>query len=121
MVLKEIREHVFDIPDRLKSIDKEYHIYYNPSTLSYELHNLRYNPSFQLILPFTQLDCRTVEYVRRTRLDRILNDINTIEEYNEKLQTSKIDSIMNEASYKIRSLNNYINKGGSEIPLYDEM
>lgn len=86
-----------------------------------ELHSLRRNPSFQMVMPYKQLDARAVEYVRRTRVDKILDEINQIDEYNQKLEEKIINQTMDEFNTKMKSVVNYMNRGGSELPSYSEL
>lgn len=119
--LRLIAGNVFDIPQRLMEIDESYRLYYNAKRNVIELHNINYNPSFQLVLPFEQLDSRVVDYVRRTRVDKIIAELKGIDEYNQSLEQKLINQILDEFHTKTKSLINYMNRGGSQIPSYSEL
>lgn len=116
--LRLISGNCFDIPQRLRGIDDDYRIYYNPQRAVFELHNLRHVPTLQLVLPYSQLDCRTVEYVRRTRIDRIMSEIEGIDEHNQMLEQRLVNQTLDEIHQKTKDIINYMNRGGSEIPPY---
>lgn len=119
--LRLIEGNCFDIPSRLRELDDDYRLYFNAKKCVIELHNLRQSPTFQLVLPFKQLDSRVVEYVRKTRVDKILSEIEEIDEYNERLQEKLINQTLDEMHEKTKSIVNYMNRGGSQIPSYSEL
>lgn len=116
-----ISGNCFDIPFRVRELDADYRLYYNVKNNVIELHNLRHKPTFQLVLPYKQLDVRTVEYVRRTRVDKMLDEIDGIDEYNRNLENKIINRTLDEMHKKTESIVNYMNRGGSYIPSYSEL
>lgn len=119
--LRLISSNCFDIPKRIRELDDNYRLYYNVRKNVIELHSLRRNPTFQMVMPYKQLDARAVDYVRRTRVDKILDEINQIDEYNQKLEEKIINQTMDEFNTKMKSVVNYMNRGGSELPSYSEL
>ena len=119
--LRLISGNCFDIPFRVRELDEDYRLYYNAKNNVIELHNLRHNPTFQLVLPYSQLDARTVEYIRRTRVDKILDEIKGIDEFNQNLENKIFNRTFDEIHKKTKSLVNYMNRGGSYIPSYSEL
>lgn len=119
--LRLISGNCFDIPFRVRELDDDYRLYYNVKNNVIELHNLRHKPTFQLVLPYKQLDARTVEYVRRTRVDKMLDEIDGIDEYNRNLENKIINRTLDEMHKKTESIVNYMNRGGSCIPSYSEL
>lgn len=76
--LIEIKDDLFDIANRIKSIDADYKIYFNGDTKSYELHNAKSYPSYQLTFPYKTLDKRAVDYTLKSEVknkERILKEI----------------------------------------------
>lgn len=119
--LRLISSNCFDIPNRVRELDEDYRLYYNAKKNLIELHNIRFKPSFQLVLPYSQLDSRTIDYIRQTRVENILSEIEGIEEYNCNLENKIINQTLDEMHAKSKSLINYMNRGGSEIPSYSEL
>lgn len=115
--LCEITDSVHDVIQRVRAIDDNYRIYYNYKTDKFELHHLQCRPSKQLILPFKQLTKETVDYVASTRIDKIIDEYMDIDNYNAKLEEKYYEKVIDKASYLSKDLFNYINHGGSEIPL----
>lgn len=58
---------LFDIADRLSEIDSRYEVWYDPALGSYGIYA---DGALQVAVPFARLDARTVELVRRTRIER---------------------------------------------------
>ena len=69
MELTLVRDDLFGIAARLKSVDDGYEIYWNGETRRYELHHTACRPTRQLDLPYRQLDARTLRFVRETRAE----------------------------------------------------
>ena len=64
--LTEIRQDLFDISARIKSIDENYKIYFNRGTRRYELHDSTRVPSYQATFPYARLDKRALDFARRS-------------------------------------------------------
>ena len=62
---------VFDVADRLKGIDERYRLFYNKRARRYEVYTLQPQPVLQAVLPFSPPDARCLEYVRKTRIERV--------------------------------------------------
>lgn len=76
--LFEINDDLFNIAERIKSIDANYKIYFNGDTHRYELHNMRCYPSYQLTFPYKTLDKRAIDYTLKSDIkykERILKEI----------------------------------------------
>ena len=75
----EITNDLFDIAWRLRSVNDDYRLYYNASKGRYEVHSAQDN-SLSFVVPYDELDARTVEYARYTSVsnaDMVLSDIET--------------------------------------------
>ena len=112
---------VHDVPERIYTIDSRYEVYYNKRKSRYEIHAKGFVPSLQLVIPFKQLDSRTVDYVSSTRMEKQLERIKRMDEDNERMTTSRASAILDKMEYKTKSLMSYVNGGGEEIPAYEEM
>jgi hypothetical protein len=73
-----IENDLYDIANRLKSIDSGYFVVYDISRQKYEVHNSsNIGNTYCLTVPYEYLDARTVALVyktRRERFDKIFED-----------------------------------------------
>ena len=87
-MLIEIRNDVYFILDRIKEIDNGYKIFYNLAKKHFEIHNSKQKgDSYCLTVPFKVLDERTVNLVRKSRVenaDEIFREIDKQNENNNK-------------------------------------
>jgi len=116
-----ILSDTLDIVRRIKGIDKGYGIRYNLTRNRFEITHLRSGGETVLVLPYRKLDCRSVEYVRRTRVERAEALFREIEVNNARLERERERSIADETAYKARSLAQYVRGGGRDIPSYNEI
>ena len=78
-MLYQINNDLFDIANRIKQIDDKYFIVFNTARKKFEVHYKRNKNTYELTIPFEQLDARAVEFVRKTRMQnkqKILEEIN---------------------------------------------
>lgn len=106
-----IEGNVFDIPQRLKDIDKDFFVALNIKTQDFELHHEgQPHSTYCLTFPFGQLDSRAIDLVRERTAARgqdIMQEINkhneAIERSNEKRADDGYDQILKE-HYKFNHL-----------------
>lgn len=84
--LEEIEEDLFDIARRLKEIDSRYRVYRNRKANRFEIYA---NGALQLATPFDRLDARTLELVKKTRLEYLNCLIDEIDKTNAQLQRDR--------------------------------
>lgn len=83
-MLIEIRNDVYFVLERIKEIDKNYQIFYNTTKKHFEIHNSKQKgDSFSLTVPFNVLDERTVNLVRKTRVENAEKIFEEIDKKNE--------------------------------------
>lgn len=99
-----IENDVFDIACRLKGLDINYKIYFNVGTAKFEIHNDSCKPSLQLVLPFHQLDCRTIDYVNKTKVQNLENILKEIERHNLEIEEQNQYQIAKNASKRIEEI-----------------
>lgn len=65
--------NVYGIPERLRELDDGYFVMMSRATGRFEVHHNGMGDahSYQLTVPYSELDARTVEYVRRTHVEHI--------------------------------------------------
>lgn len=94
------------IPERLQEIDKGYFTVFNHKNGSFEIHHESGlpNESFQLWIPFKELDQRTIDRVLETRIENAKALYDLMERQNAKLEEDiqrKSDDITEEISRDI--------------------
>lgn len=107
-MLIEILNDVFFVGKRLKEIDENYCIFFNDKKNKFEIHNIgQIGGSYCLTVPFQYLDERTVEFVRKTRVENRKKLIEEMDKENEMLQEKNEKKILNEAKDKLFELIKY--------------
>ena len=81
-----IENDLFDIAKRLKEVDERYLLYRNAKLNRFEIYA---DGALQIAVPYDELDARTVELARRTRLEFVGRIIKEIDENNEKLERTR--------------------------------
>ena len=84
--LREIKEDLFDVAHRLREIDGRYVLYRNLRLNRFEIHA---NGALQIVVPFKELDARTVEFARSTRLEYADKLVRQMDRDNERLERAK--------------------------------
>ncbi|MBR5239917.1 MAG: hypothetical protein IKW04_05025 [Clostridia bacterium] len=93
--LEELRTNVYLIPERIREIDEEYCVVRNLKDKRFELHHLgqfvKTGNSFCLVIPYSELDARAVEFVNRTSIRNrdLQRELRKMEEENEKKKAKK--------------------------------
>lgn len=99
-----IENDLFDIANRIKNIDKDYVIYRNMLSGKFELHNTRYTPSLQVILPYDELDMRTIVYTVNTRVENIKKVAEEMEKENQRLEKENYAKMQNDILEKVENV-----------------
>lgn len=117
-----VRKDVFDIAKRVREIDRNYQIRYNHKLLRYELHHKRNYPNtLEAVIPYKNLDKRTIDYVQKTRIKNLDNLIAEIEMNNKRLEKQSKNRILDEAVYKTKDILGYIEMEGIDIPSFNDI
>jgi hypothetical protein len=119
--LIEISGDLFDISSRLKEIDERYFPVYNKKCGRFEIHSAETGDSMCCVLPFDRLDARTLEYVRKTRVENVERLIGEIEKNNGQIVEMKEAEIKDEMRKKTVDLVKYLERGGKDVPEYGEI
>ena len=82
----EIVNDLYDIAWRLRSINDSYRLYYNVKKHRYEVRNAT-TDALEFVVPFNELDARTVEYARYTSVQNAKQVFEDIERNNRKLSS----------------------------------
>ncbi|MGI6701015.1 MAG: hypothetical protein ACOX3U_00885 [Christensenellales bacterium] len=94
-----VKSDALDIVRRIREIDKGYFTVYNLTKSRYEVHHVN-NPgnTLAVVIPYKKLDKRAVDYVLKTRIERIKQIETEIELNNRRIeldyQKKLIDRLM---------------------------
>ena len=98
-----IRNDLYDIADRLKEIDPHYEVCFDTGRQKYILKAFGI---LQAVLPYDELDQRTLGYVYYTRRGNALNVLSDVDRYNERRERENVrkvkDEIEDEYSRRLR-------------------
>ena len=89
--LVKIEKDLFSISDRLKEIDERYEIFRNKISCRFEVY---IEKALQFVVPFQRLDARTLEFARKTRVERKGQIVKEIDEHNARLEKQKEKEIL---------------------------
>lgn len=78
-----ITNDLFDIASRLRSVNSSYRLYYNTQKSRYEVRNSNTN-ALEFVVPYDELDARTVDYARYTSVQNAEQLFSDIEKHNAK-------------------------------------
>lgn len=77
---------LFDISWALKQIDSDYALMFDQVTKKYEVHNKRQKPTLCFVVPYDELDWRTVLLTRQTQVQNAERLFREIERHNQELE-----------------------------------
>lgn len=96
--LIKIENDLYDIAARLRSLRDGYVVFYNVDTRKYEVHDLsQHGSTLAFVVPFDELDSRTVDYAQMTaarNADKILAEI---ESNNAQLDKQRLSNSVDKA------------------------
>lgn len=95
MELVSVKDDLFHIAKRLRQIDSRYRVYFNRKYNRFEIHA---QGAMQIALPFDRLDERSVEYVRKTRVENLEKLMREIEADNARAEKQKQDELIEQVA-----------------------
>ena len=101
MCLKLITNDLFDVADRLKSVKNSYVLYFNACKQRFEVHDGE-KRRLEFVVPYDELDARTVEYARYTRVENAKQVFDEIEAHNQRLEKAQLDEAVERAAMAIQ-------------------
>lgn len=87
MNLIEIKNDLFDVAARLKSVDPTYELYFNVEKQRYEVYERNHGFALAFVVPYQELDARTVKFARFTRVENSKHLFVEIEKNNQKIES----------------------------------
>lgn len=90
--LVEVTDDLFDVASRLKSVNPNYKVYLNMQTDKYEVHDASkpHGSTFAFVVPYEELDSRTVDFAKFTRVQNAEKLFRDVEEHNDKIQRNAV-------------------------------
>jgi hypothetical protein len=104
-----VLSNVYDIPVRLKEVNGDFFIMFNTRNQKFEVHD-KSQPFTTLacVLPFDELDQRSIAYVRERYHVDVQDLAAEIERYNDDLDRRQQAELIDKANYKCREAFNYL-------------
>ena len=87
--LIEIVNDLYDISARLRSVNGNYRLFYNTELKRYEVRNGGASGVLEFVVPFGELDARTVEYAMYSRVENADEIFGEIEKHNVSLEKAE--------------------------------
>lgn len=110
-MLIEIQNDIYFINSRLKEIDDNYQIYFNTKRNLFEIHNKgQIGDSYCLTIPYSLLDQRTIDLVKKTNIQNKEKILKEIEKNNEKIENNNKKRILNDFNDRLLEANKYLIK-----------
>ena len=96
-----VKRDLFNISNRIKSIDRKYFIVFNKVKNKYEIHYDRIKNTYELTIPYNELDARTVNLVLKTRIENKKALLEQMEQENLKLEKEQQKQILEKLNRSI--------------------
>ena len=104
-----VLNNVYDIPVRLKEVNRDFFVMFNTRKQKFEIHCASQPfDTLACVLPFDELDARAINYVREFARERTEHLAEEIERYNEELDKKQKAALLDKANYKCREALNYL-------------
>ena len=97
MCLRLITDDLFDIANRLRSVKDSYVLYYNTEKGRYEVHDSVHG-CLEFVVPFDELDARTVQYARYSGVSRAEQIFAEVEEHNRRMEKAQASCAIERAA-----------------------
>ena len=101
-----ITNDLFSIAERIKELNKAYEIYFDTDRQKFVLYA---NKKLQLVIPYDNLDERTIRHAHFTRSENYQEVMDSVDRYNASLEKDIVkkaqDEIENETSRQLRLAN----------------
>lgn len=111
-------DDTFNISKRIKNIDKNYIIKWNYFKSRYEIfYSTPKKEVLELVLPFKDLDYRTIEHLLKTKRENLEKLTAEIEKNNKKLEITEQNKALDEAQIKLKEMLDFIEGKGNNFDL----
>ena len=98
----EIESDCLDIVKRIKQIDKDYFVKYDPTKKEFQLHHRTQGFStYCLTFPFECLDERAITYTLKTRVQNSDEIFEAMDRENRSLEKARVKEVLNDFKEKL--------------------
>lgn len=116
-----IETNVYHIPERLREIDPDYFVVYNHKEHRFEVHHWgQKDNTLAVIIPYDELDARTIERVRATRIEYIDRIIAEIDKNNERIAKSRLNTHLDRNGQILKDMHKYVTTHESKETIPDD-
>lgn len=116
-----VESNVYHIPERLREIDPGYFVVYNHKDKEFEVHHKeQIGGTFCLSIPYPELDYRTIQRVRETRIERARIIMEQMEIAQEAREKAAYDKILDETGEKLKEIHRYVAPKGVADTIPDD-
>mgnify|MGYP001000667952 CR=1 FL=1 len=116
-----IETNVYNIPERLKEIDKDYFVVFNTEAQQFEVHNLgQIGNTLALNIPYDELDNRTIDLVQKTRIENAKKIFDEIDRQNLKLEIDSSKKWKDVTDQQLREMHRYVTNHESKETIPDD-
>ncbi len=92
MNLIPITNDLFNVANRLKSVNANYQVFYNATLGRFEVHTKNQRPTtLAFVVPYPSLDARTVVLARQSRIENANEIYQQMEQHNEMLEKQQLE------------------------------
>lgn len=111
-----ITADLFDISNRLRAIDERYRVFWNGCLDRYEVHSSETPSMFSMefVVPFEELDVRTLEHALATRKENLPDLEEQITRHNIKIENQATIQ-MNKQTKQLYDMFAYANSVGHDV------
>lgn len=102
-----VETNVFNIPERLKAIDKGYFVVFRPYSQRYELHHEEQDFTLCTEFPYDELDSRAIDYAKKTRIENIDIIMEEMKKKNEKIENDRKESFLDKVGEIAKDIHRY--------------
>lgn len=102
-----IYNDLYDVCDRVKEIHPDYEIYYDTTGKRYEVFA---KGKLQVVCPYEKLDARLIDYLYKTRIERLDKILKEIDDQNMKIEAAKEKELKDKVDYKSKNVFRYYEK-----------
>lgn len=103
--LIELTDDLFDIGWRLKAVNPDYFVVFNVTKKRFEVHNRSLcKHSLAFVVPYDELDCRTVDYALKTRAENADKLLGELEKHNEQKRHDDVTAAVETVAEKMSRL-----------------
>ena len=103
-----VTNDLFGIARRLRAVNKRYRVYWNNRYERFEVHTDR----LKFIVPYPTLDCRTIDYALRTRIQNEYELVKEIDGNNARVER-QVARTMQQAGERLADMLAFADRTGS--------